>query len=97
MEQVQAQHRSKEISELTDSINSLAVLFKDFSVLVIEQGTILDRIDYNIENATVHVEKANVHLDKALKVEKSSRARGCLICLAVSVFVCCVILVIKWS
>ena len=48
---VNQQHRSKEISELTDSINSLAVLFKDFSVLVIEQGTILDRIDYNIETA----------------------------------------------
>ena len=42
------------------------MLFKDLSVLVIEQGTILDRIDYNIENAAVHVEKANVHLDKTL-------------------------------
>ena len=48
LDQVTTRHRSKEINELTDSINSLAVLFKDFSVLVIEQGTILDRIDYNI-------------------------------------------------
>ena len=74
MEQVTSKHRSKEISQLTDNINALAVLFKDFSVLVIEQGTILDRIDYNIENATVHVEKANEHLEKAVEVEKSSRA-----------------------
>lgn len=97
MDNVTTQHRSKEISQLTDSINSLAVLFKDFSVLVIEQGTILDRIDYNIENAAVHVEKANVHLDKALKVTKSSRARGCLICLAVTIFIMVTILVLKWS
>ena len=97
MDDVATKHRSKEISELTDSINSLAVLFKDLSVLVIEQGTILDRIDYNIENASVHVEKANVHLDKALKVEKSSRARCCLICLAISVLVLVIILVVKWS
>lgn len=48
LDQVTTGHRSKEINELTNSINSLAVLFKDFSVLVIEQGTILDRIDYNI-------------------------------------------------
>ena len=70
---------------MTDSINSLAVLFKDFSVMVIEQGTILDRIDYNIENAAVHIEKGNEKLVKTLKIEKSTRARSCLVCLAVSV------------
>ena len=82
---------------MTDSINSLAVLFKDFSVLVIEQGTILDRIDYNIENAAVHVEKANEDLGKTLTVEKSTRARSCLICLAIAVLVLVIILVLKWS
>ena len=65
--------------------------------MVIEQGTILDRIDYNIENAVVHVEKANVHLDKTLKVEKSSRARGCLVCLAVTILVMVILLVVKWG
>lgn len=33
------------------TINDLAVLFKELSVLVVEQGTILDRIDFNIEEA----------------------------------------------
>lgn len=97
MEQVQTQHRSKEITQLADSINSLAVLFKDFSVLVIEQGTILDRIDYNVENAVEHVEVANVHLEKALKIEKSTRARSCMICLAVTILVMMILLVVKWS
>ena len=73
------------------------MLFKDLSVLVIEQGTILDRIDYNIENAAVHVEKANVHLDKTLQVEKSTRARSCLICLAVAILIMVIILFIKWA
>lgn len=65
--------------------------------MVIEQGTILDRIDYNIENAAVHIEKGNEKLVKTLKIEKSTRARSCLVCLAVSVMVCCVLLVLKWS
>ena len=72
-------------------------MFKDFSVLVIEQGTILDRIDYNIENATEHVEKANVHLDKALKVEKSTRAKSCMMCLATMIMICVIILALKWT
>ena len=95
MAEVQSTHRSKEISALTDQINSLAVLFKDFSVLVIEQGTILDRIDYNIENAVQHIEEANVHLEKAHEVEKSTRARSCLVCLAVAIFIMTVVLAIK--
>ena len=66
-------------------------------MLVIEQGTILDRIDYNIENAAVHIEEANVALEKTHKVEKSTRARSCLICLAVAILVLVLILVLKWS
>lgn len=75
----------------------MAVLFKDFSVLVIEQGTILDRIDYNVETAVKHVEKGNEHLEKALKIEKSTRARSCMICLAVTIFVMVILLIVKWS
>ncbi len=66
-------------------------------MLVIEQGTILDRIDYNIENASEHVEKANENLDKALKIEKSTRARNCLICLAFTIIILVTVLVIKWA
>jgi syntaxin 16 len=36
-------------------MNELAVIFKELSTLVIEQGTILDRIDFNIEQAHVNV------------------------------------------
>lgn len=65
MEQI-AMSRDAEINNLVKSINDLAVLFKELSVLVVDQGNILDRIDYNIETAVRHTKKANIELHKVL-------------------------------
>lgn len=62
------------MTQLANSITELAVLFKDLSVLVVEQGTILDRIDYNIATAVQSVKQGNKHLDQTLKVERSMRS-----------------------
>eukprot|EP00958_Prasinococcus_capsulatus_P011456 scaffold1137_cov280-Prasinococcus_capsulatus_cf.AAC.2 len=53
-------------------------VMRDLSVLVIDQGTILDRIDYNIEQTAEHVEKAVEELQKADKAPPSPYpAPGC--------------------
>ena len=44
----------REVRGILQSINDLAQIMKDLSVLVIDQGTILDRIDYNMEQARMH-------------------------------------------
>ena len=43
-------------------------------MLVIDQGTMLDRIDYNVEQVVHQSREANVQLQKAEKAQKSSRA-----------------------
>ena len=55
-------NKSKEIKTLVTTINDLAVLFKELSILVVEQGTVLDRIDYNIECAHKDTKQAVVHI-----------------------------------
>lgn len=71
--------RDKEIREILQSIVELQDLFKEFSALVIEQGTLLDRIDYNLETTQQHIEVANVNLEDSIRYTGYSRWTICVI------------------
>lgn len=71
-------NRDKELRELLVSITDLQEIFKDLSAMVIEQGTVLDRIDYNIENVVASTSNAVTQLVKA---EKYQRKKGMLLCI----------------
>ena len=46
-----AEERDREVRAILQSINDLGQIMKDLSTLVIDQGTILDRIDANMDQA----------------------------------------------
>ena len=50
--------RDREITETARSIGQLAELFRDLGALVIDQGSLLNSVEYNIEQTAVHLEDA---------------------------------------
>jgi syntaxin 16 len=42
------QERNRQIADLVKSINQLSSIYKHLNELVIDQGSLIDRIDYNI-------------------------------------------------
>jgi len=88
--------RDQEISHLVKSIGELSVVFKEMSILVNEQGTILDRIDYNIESALMNTKQANKHLIKTEKLVESGCARNSIMILIIIIFVEAILLLIKF-
>ena len=70
--------RDRELTEIAKSIASLAELFKDLSVLVIDQGTLLDSIEYNIEQTAVQMSEAVKELDMATRCAAVLRKREVL-------------------
>lgn len=89
------QSRDKEISQIAKSIEELGSIFKELAVLVIDQGTILDRIDYNMEAVVEHTKTGIQQLERAEKSQKSARPMKCIICLLCTIAVLLLILVLK--
>ncbi|XP_076950170.1 syntaxin-43-like [Bidens hawaiensis] len=83
--------REKEIQQVVESVNELAQIMKDLSVLVIDQGTIVDRIDHNIQNVAASVDEGLKQLQKA---ERSQKRGGMVMCATILVIMCFVMLVL---
>ncbi len=66
-------------------------------MLVIDQGTILDRIDYNMENAVENVKQGIVHLEKAEESQKNAMSVKCIILLVLLIIIMIGILAWKHS
>ena len=84
-------------SQVAESVGELAEIFKEIQVLVIDQGTILDRIDFNIEQAPDRVGGAVVELNKANEYQKKSKTMLCIYMLLLLCAFMVVVLVIKKS
>jgi syntaxin 16 len=89
------QSRDKEISKIAQSIEELGTIFKELAVLVIDQGTILDRIDYNMEAVVEHTKTGIKQLERAEKAQKNARPMKCIVCLVTTICILLVILVLK--
>lgn len=92
-----AQEREQEINAIVKSIVDLNVIFKDLSHMVADQGTILDRIDFNIEQTHVQVQEGFKQLQKADAYQRKNRKMCAIIILAAVTIVLLFILIIVKS
>lgn len=90
-----ANQRTNEITQIASSISDLHTIFKELAVLVIDQGSILDRIDYNIEQVVAQSGEATEQLNKAQKAMKSNRAMRCILILVAINVILILILIVK--
>jgi syntaxin 16 len=87
--------RDQEIANIAKSIEELAQIFRELAVLVIDQGTILDRIDYNMESAVEHAKEGIVQLEKAEEHQKNNIGMKCIILLVFLITIMLIVLIVK--
>ncbi len=60
-----------------------------------EQGTLLDRIDYNIQESAVKIEQGTKNIIEAEKTQKKSRMFLCIVALCVLIVVMLIIVIAR--
>jgi syntaxin 16 len=87
--------REREIEDIAQGIIDLSDLFRDLQSIVIDQGTMLDRIDYNVERMAVDVKEADKELNVASGYQKKTTKRKVILLLILIIVGMIIILVIK--
>jgi syntaxin 16 len=90
-----ASTRGQEIIRIAESINELATMFNQLNCLIVEQGTILDRIDYSVDQSVLHVQQGVVELRKADDFSKKNKAMHCILVLAAAAVIMLIIFIYK--
>ncbi|KDE05218.1 hypothetical protein MVLG_04356 [Microbotryum lychnidis-dioicae p1A1 Lamole] len=89
---IDIQQRDAEINAIAQSIIDLADLFKDLSSMVIDQGTLLDRVDFNVEQMGGEVRAAVEELKTATQHQRRS-GKCQLIFLLILLIVGCIVVI----
>jgi len=84
--------RDREIAIITEQMREITKVFNELAEMVVEQGTILDRIDENIVSASQNIDQGINHLAKAASSESKYRSR--LLWVLAVIFVACTVIVI---
>lgn len=87
--------RDTEIRRVVGTIVELAQIMRDLSTLVVEQGTMLDRVDQNIAETAVRVEHGVRELVRAERHQRGSRMMGCVMVLCALIVFFLVIAVVR--
>lgn len=95
----QAAIRERDLQFVSEKIEEINLVLRRMNNLVFEQGTMVDRIDYNIVQAQTNIEKANRLLEKRVDYEEgrgewtfTGRANKCIMCL----YLTCMALILVW-
>ena len=91
-----AKERNKEIDVMVNTVNELKKIFEEVSNMVIFQGTILDRIDYNTYQSRHHIRRGNRELEETHERSKSGCIRRLNQILIIAIFIMSISIIFKF-
>ncbi|CAI7660078.1 uncharacterized protein N7487_001184 [Penicillium crustosum] len=87
--------REREINDIAKGIIELSDIFRELQTMIIDQGTMLDRIDYNVERMGTEVKAADKELKVATSYQQRTTKRKIMLLLLLIVVGMIILLVVK--
>ncbi|KAJ6188821.1 hypothetical protein N7519_003729 [Penicillium mononematosum] len=87
--------REREINDIAKGIIELSDIFRELQTMIIDQGTMLDRIDYNVERMGTEVKAADKELKVATSYQQRTTKRKIMLLLLLVVVGMIILLVVK--
>ncbi|OHT16175.1 SNARE domain containing protein [Tritrichomonas foetus] len=94
-QQLLEERNNEEIEQIMRRAEEIRNIFMDLSNLIVEQGTVIDRIDSCITETLDNAIEAHREVEKAASYQKKSRMWFCAAALAVAVIVLLVIAIFR--
>ncbi|WWD20460.1 hypothetical protein CI109_104936 [Kwoniella shandongensis] len=92
---IDIQQRTNEITQIASSISELADLFRDLGNMIVEQGTVLDSVEYNVQQTARELTGAVEELKVAQKYQANTGRRKCILFLVLLIVGLIIVLVYK--
>lgn len=92
---VDIQQRNNEITQIATSITELADLFRDLSGLIVQQGTVLDSVEYNVQQTARQMDDAVEELKVAKRYQSNTGKRKCILLLILIIVGLILVLIYK--
>lgn len=89
------EQRTHEITQIASSIGELADVFRDLGNLVVEQGTVLDSVEYNVQQTAKQMDDAVQELHVARRYQSNTGKRKCILLLILLIIGMILILIYK--
>lgn len=87
--------RERKIYKISQNVVEISIIFKELENIVIDQGTILDNIEYNLDRTVENVKSAHKQLNKAEGYQKQTRKCKIVLFLVLLIFLCLMLLMVK--
>ena len=91
------QFRSEQIQRIVKQVSELTEIFTEMSRMVIEQGTVMDRIEENVAATQAKAIEGQLEVEKTVLRETSKKANACIVCLVQAILVCVALIAFQHS
>jgi syntaxin 16 len=88
--------RNKEIDQIVKTVNDLKEIFQEVADMIIFQGTILDRIDYNIYESRHNIRRGNREMEETHERLKYGCLRRINQILIICIFIMSILIIFKF-